>query len=91
MSCTLGDARVPTTQVGVPPSQSTLTGAKLPRAKQSCVHACRVAPFMSNSCNPVDCSLPGFSVRGVSQERILEYIGQYWLPYPSRALYFLLP
>ena len=42
-------------------------------------------------CNPVDCGLPGFSVRGVLQARIPEYIGQYWLPYPSRALYFLLP
>ena len=39
-----------------------------------------------------DCGLPGFSVReGVLQARTLEPIGQYWLPYPSRALYFLLP
>ena len=43
-------------------------------------------------CNPVDCGLPGFPVReGVLQARILEHIGQYWLSYPSRALYFLLP
>ena len=42
-------------------------------------------------CSPVDCGLPGFSVRGFLQARILECIGQYWLPYPSRALYFLLP
>ena len=43
-------------------------------------------------CNPVDCGLPGFSVReGVLQARTLECIGQYWLPCPSRALYFLLP
>ena len=42
--------------------------------------------------NHVDCGLPGFSVReGVLQARILEGISQYWLPYPSRALYFLLP
>ena len=40
---------------------------------------------LSNSCNPVDCGLSGF------QARILEHIGQYWLPYPSRALYFMLP
>jgi len=33
-------------------------------------------------------SLPG---RGILQARILEGIGQYWLSYPSRALYFLLP
>ena len=50
-------------------------------------------------CDPVDCGLPGFSVReavgaggrGDLQARILECTGQYWLPYPSRALYFLLP
>ena len=41
-------------------------------------------------CDPVDCGLPGFSVREVLQARILEHIGHYWLPYPSRALYFLL-
>ena len=43
-------------------------------------------------CNPVDCGMAGFSVtQGVLQARILEYIGRYWLPYPSRALYLLLP
>ena len=31
------------------------------------------------------------SGRWALQARILEPIGQYWLPYPSRALYFLLP
>ena len=31
------------------------------------------------------------SGRGVLQARILEHIGQYWVSYPSRALYFLLP
>ena len=42
--------------------------------------------------DPVDCGLPGFSVRKeVFQARILECIGQYWLPFSSRALYFLLP
>ena len=43
-------------------------------------------------CDPVDCGLPGFSVRErVLQARILECIGQYSLLYPSRALYFILP
>ena len=43
-------------------------------------------------CDPVDCGLPGFSVRErVLQVRILEHIGQDWLPYLFRALYFLLP
>ena len=31
------------------------------------------------------------SGRAVLQASILEHIGQHWLPYPSRALYFLLP
>ena len=43
-------------------------------------------------CNPVDCGLPDFSFReGLLQARLLEWTGQYGLPYPSRALYFLLP
>ena len=42
-------------------------------------------------CSPIDYGLPGFSVRGILEARILDRIGQYWLPYPSRALYFLLP
>ena len=31
------------------------------------------------------------SGRGVFQANILEHIGRYWLLYPSKALYFLLP
>ena len=31
-------------------------------------------------CNPVDCSLPGFSVRGILQARTLAWCG---LPFPS--------
>jgi len=43
-------------------------------------------------CNPVDCGLPGFSVRdGILQAKILERISQYKLLYPSKALQFLLP
>ena len=43
-------------------------------------------------CNPVDCGLPGFSVR--ERGSLGKNTGVYWpilLPYPSRALYFLLP
>ena len=29
---------------------------------------------MSNSCDPIDCSLPGFSDHGISQARILEWV-----------------
>ena len=54
-----------------------------------CTGSLRSCPTL---CDPVDCGLPDFSVReGVLQARILEHIGQYWLSYPSRALYFLLP
>ena len=35
-------------------------------------------------CNPVDCGLPGFSIRwGYPPARTMEHMGQYWLPYPS--------
>ena len=41
-------------------------------------------------CDPVDCGLPGISVREcVLQARILERIGQYLLPYPSGLLLLL--
>ena len=30
--------------------------------------------IVSDSCDPVDCSLPGSSVRGISQARILEWV-----------------
>ena len=29
---------------------------------------------MSDSCNPVDCSLPGSSVHGIFQARVLEWV-----------------
>ena len=29
---------------------------------------------VSNSCNPTDCSLPGSSVHGIPQARILEWV-----------------
>ena len=64
--------------------------AELPLANLVSMHAGSLwsCPTL---CDPVDCGLPGFSARGVLQARILECIGQYWLPFPSRALYFLLP
>ena len=36
-----------------------------------CVLICSV---MSDSCNAMDCSLPGSSVRGIFQGRILEWV-----------------
>ena len=54
--------------------------------------ASRVASVVSNSVTlqTVACQA-SLSGRRVLQARILELIGQYWFPYPSRALYFLLP
>ena len=59
--------------------------------KKSCVYACGVASVVLTLCDPVDWGLPGFSIRGILQARILGRMGQHWSPYPSRALYFLLP
>ena len=67
-------------------------GQSCHRQKESCVYVLRVASVVSNSLQP--CRLwPArlFCQSGVLQARILEHIGQYWLPYLSGALYFLLP
>ena len=66
------------------------TGKKKKKKSLAFMHAGLLQPCLT-LCNPVDCGLPGFSVReGILQARILEHIGQYWSPYPFRALYFLL-
>ena len=39
-----------------------------------------VAQSCPTLCDPMDCSLPGFSVHGIFQARILE-----WVPFPSPA------
>ena len=60
-----------------------------------CAGSLRSCPAL---CDLVDCGLPGLFVGvgvvggggRVLQARVLEHIGQYQLPYPSRALYFLL-
>ena len=37
-------------------------------------YAAKQLGFLSHSCDPRDCSLPGFSVHGVFQVRILEWV-----------------
>ena len=78
-----------------PSSHSTLTGAVPPQAKnknQNLVSMYVAFLWLRPTFyNPIDCGLTGLSVREVLQAIILKHIGQYWLPYPSRALYFLLP
>ena len=39
----------------------------------ACVYA-RSLQLCLNLCDPVDCSLPGSSVHGILQERILEWV-----------------
>ena len=70
-----------------------LTGAERPQAKKVlrlCTQGrfCRVQLFVTLWTVTCQASLSGSRVL---QARILERIGQYWLPYSSRALYFLLP
>ena len=43
-----------------------------------CVCVCVCAQSHPTLCNPIYCGLPGSSVHGISQARILE-----WLPFPS--------
>ena len=38
------------------------------------MHACSVAQSCPTLCDPMDCSLPGSSVHGISQARISEWI-----------------
>ena len=55
--------------------------------KKACVDVHTVTWSCPTLCHPIDCGLPGPSVRGrvLLQARILEHIGQYLLPYPSVA------
>ena len=42
-----------------------------------CKSAVLIAQLWPTVCDPMDCSPPGFSVHGVLQARVLE-----WMPYP---------
>ena len=84
MSCTRGAARASASQAAALPSRSNPTGAELPQAKNA-FHLCAQGRFSSVPliATPwtVACQA-SLSGRGVLQARILECIGQYWLPYP---------
>ena len=45
---------------------------------------CLVSSVMSDSLQPMDCSVPGFSVHGILQARILE-----WVAMPSSSVLFI--
>ena len=55
---------------------------------QGCIGS---VPLFAPSLWTVACQASLSGRRGVVQARLLECIGRYWLPYPSRALCFLLP
>ena len=95
--CTLGAARVPSTtqlrhlHAQLWPGRSCHRQRK--EKKKPFVYAHRVAPVVPDSLQP--CRLwPArllSSGRRVPEARIPGCTGQYCLPYPSSALYFLLP
>ena len=71
-------------------------GKSCHRQKKPCIYVHRVALVLSDflwpySLWPYSLCQASLSGRGVLQTRILERIGQHWLPSPSRALHFLLP
>ena len=45
-----------------------------------CGRLCSVTQSCLTLCDPIDCSPPGSSVRGISQARMLEWVA---VPYPS--------
>ena len=83
----------PLSQAAAPPSCSTLTGAEVPQAKKKKKKSLAAMDtgllWLSPTLHP--CGLwPARLLRRILQVRIVEHTGQYYLPYPSRALYLLL-
>ena len=66
-------------------------GAELPKLGQRKSMRAGSLWLCPTLCDPVTVACQASLSGGVLQARILERIGQCWLPYPSRALYFLLP
>ena len=50
---------------------------------------CQVASVVSNSSRPMDCSLPGFSVHGIFQVRVLEWVAIAFSVIKSNISYLL--
>ena len=61
-------------------SQSPHSTSHDSRSSQNvyCVPLCSVAQSCLTPCDPMDCSLPGFSVDGILQARILELVGMHF-------------
>ena len=75
----------------------SVSGTILQPGLKPCVHGCVYAQSCLTLCNPVDCSLPGCSVHGILQARVLERAAisfsrgssrprdQTWVSYNSRT------
>ena len=53
-------------------------------SKASILHAAAAAaakslPLCLTLCSPIDCSLPGFSVHGIFQARVLEWVAKFFM------------
>ena len=62
-----GDLPNPGIEPGFPALQAESSLAELPKGVSE------VAQLCSTLCDPMDCSLPGFSVLGIFQARVLEW------------------
>ena len=51
---------------------------------------CEVAQSCPTLCDPMDCSLPGFSVHGIFQARVLEFSFSIWLLFESYLFTYIL-
>ena len=48
------------------------------------LHMSEVAQTCPAVCNPMNCSLPGSSIRGIFQAKILEWFGEQWKNYSKK-------
>ena len=62
-------------QATTPPLCMIPSGTELPEARKNpaLVHVVLLQAFLT-LCDPVDCGLPGFSVHGILQARIAEWV-----------------
>ena len=67
----------------IPNDQSSVR-AESKHFKAKCVHA-YILSHVWLFCNPIDCSLPGFSVHGIFQARILEWV---FISFPRESSWF---
>ena len=58
---------------GIPPRSPSLQVDTLPAEPQGKKES-ELAQSCLTLCDPVDCSLPGFSVHGIFQARVLEWV-----------------